>query len=92
MKRKKFGIEQIISKLRQVEILLSEGNNAEEACRKIEVAPQTYYRWRKEYGSLQLEQARRLKELEKENVRIKRVVADQALDISILKEVSKGNF
>jgi len=92
MKRKRFGIEQIISKLRQAEIMFSEGKNVEEVSKKLEITPQTYYRWRKEYGTLQMEQAKRLKELEKENTRLKRVVADQALDISILKEVSKGNF
>lgn len=92
MKRKRFAIEQIISKLRQAEIMFSEGKNVEEVSKKLEITAQTYYRWRKEYGTLQMDQAKRLKELEKENTRLKRVVADQALDISILKEVSKGNF
>jgi putative transposase len=92
MKSKRFAIEQIISKLRQAEIMFSEGKNVEEVSKKLEITAQTYYRWRKEYGTLQMDQAKRLKELEKENTRLKRVVADQALDISILKEVSKGNF
>ncbi|OQB01078.1 MAG: Transposase [Parcubacteria group bacterium ADurb.Bin216] len=92
MKRKRFAIEQIISKLRQAEIMFSEGKSLDEVVKKLEITAQTYYRWRKEYGTLQMEQAKRLKELEKENTRLKRVVADQALDISILKEVSKGNF
>lgn len=92
MKRKRFAVEQIISKLRQAEIMFSEGKSLDEVVKKLEITAQTYYRWRKEYGTLQMEQAKRLKELEKENTRLKRVVADQALDISILKEVSKGNF
>lgn len=92
MKKKRFGVEQIISKLRQAEIMFGEGKSIDEVAKRLEVTPQTYYRWRKEYGTLQMDQAKRLKELEKENIRLKRVVADQALDISILKEVSKGNF
>jgi transposase-like protein len=90
--RKKHTAEQIIQKLREAEIVLAQGQPVGAACKKIEVTEQTYYRWRKEYGGLKLDQARRLKDLERENTRLKKLVADQALDISILREVSKGNF
>ena len=84
--------EQIINKLRQAEIMLSQGNNISLVCKKIGVTEQTYYRWRKEYGGMRVDQARRLKELEQENSRLKRVVADFALDNAILKEAARGNF
>lgn len=71
---------------------MAQGQPVGAACKKIEVTEQTYYRWRKEYGGLKLDQARRLKDLEKENGRLKKLVADQALDIAILREVSQGNF
>jgi transposase-like protein len=90
--RKKHTAEQIIQKLREAEIVLAQGQPVGAACKKIEVTEQTYYRWRKEYGGLKLDQARRLKDLEKENGRLKKLVADQALDIAILREVSQGNF
>lgn len=92
MSRKRFTPEQIITKLREAEVELAKGQTAVEVCRKIGVTEQTYYRWRKEYGGLRVDQAKRLKELEKENARLKRVVADQALDNAILKEVASGNF
>jgi len=92
MKRKKFTPEQIIGKLREAEVLLSQGQTVGAVSRKLEVTEQTYYRWRKEYGGMQVEQARRLKELERENARLKKLVADLSLDNSILKEVAKGNF
>lgn len=92
MARKKHTAEQIIQKLREAEIVLAQGQPVGAACKKIEVTEQTYYRWRKEYGGLKLDQARRLKDLEKENGRLKKLVADQALDIAILREVSQGNF
>jgi putative transposase len=92
MAKKRYSIEQIMAKLREAEVELSRGAKTAEVCRKIGVSDQTYYRWRKEYGGLRLDQARRLKELERENARLKKLVADQALDISILKEVSSGNF
>jgi putative transposase len=92
MGRKRHTVEQIIAKLREVEIAQSKGLTIPEAARQIGVTEQTYYRWRKEYGGLRADQAVRLKVLEKENQRLKRVVADQALDIAILKEVSEGNF
>jgi transposase-like protein len=92
MKRKRFTVEQIIGHLRRAEILLSQGKSVPEVAREIGVHEQTYYRWRKEYGGLEIGQAHRLKELEKENQRLKKIVADQALDLSILKEVNRGNF
>jgi putative transposase len=92
MAKKGYTPEQIINKLREAEILLSQGNSIGEASRKIGVTEQTYYRWRKEYGGMRVEQAKRLKELEKENVRLKKLVADLSLDNSILKEVAEGNF
>jgi putative transposase len=92
MGRKRHTVEQIIAKLREVEIAQSKGLTIPEAARQIGVTEQTYYRWRKEYGGLRADQAVRLKVLEKENQRLKRVVADLALDNAILKEVSEGNF
>jgi putative transposase len=92
MGKKSHSPEQIINKLRVVEILLNQGANVSEACRKICVTEQTYYRWRKEYGGIRIEQAKRLKELEKENARLKKLVADISLDNAILKEVAEGNF
>jgi putative transposase len=87
-----FTPEQIIKKLREAEVLLSKGEKVEHVIRKLGVSDVTYYRWRKEYGGMQIEQARRLKDLENENVRLKKLVADLSLDNAILKEVSKGNF
>jgi putative transposase len=92
MGKKGYTPEQIINKLRQAEILLSQGSGIVEASRKIGVTEQTYYRWRKEYGGMRVEQARKLKELEKENARLKKLVADLSLDNSILKEAARGNF
>ena len=92
MGRKTFTAEQIIFKLREVEVLVNQGLSMAEACRKIAVTEQTYYRWRKEYGGMGTEQLRRLKELEKENARLKRVVADLSLEKAILAEAAKGNF
>ena len=92
MARKSYSAEQIINHLRQAEILISGGKSIREAARQIGVTEQTYYRWRREYGGMDVDQAKRLKELEKENQRLKKLVADQALDIQILKEVSRGNF
>ena len=92
MSKKRYGSEQIITKLREVEIMLSKGSTIGEASKKIGVTEQTYYRWRKEYGGMKVEQAKRLKELEKENFRLKRLVADLSLDNAILKEVSLGKF
>ena len=92
MAKKGYTPEQIINKLREAEVLLSQGATAGEASRKIGVTEQTYYRWRKEYGGMRLEQAKRLKELEKENSLLKKLVADISLDNAILKEASRGNF
>ena len=92
MGRKAFKPEQIINKLREAEILLSQGSTVGEASRKLGVTEQTYYRWRKEYGGMRVEQAKRLQELEKENTRLKKLVADVSLDNAILKEAARGNF
>ncbi len=92
MKKKGFSAEQIIAKLREAEVLLGQGSPVGEVSRKLGITEQTYYRWRREYGGMRVEQARRLKELEKENGRLKRLVADLTLDIAILKEATRGNF
>ena len=92
MGRRTFTAERIIGKLREAEILLSQGDSVGEVSRKLGVTEQTYYRWRKEYGGMRVEQARRLKDLEKENGRLKKLVADISLDNAILKEAAKGNF
>ena len=84
--------EQIIHKLREAEVEISKGATVPQAARKIGVTEQTFYRWRSEYGGLRLDQAKRMKGLETENARLKKLVADQALDIAILKEASSGNF
>ena len=91
MARRSYTPEKIINKLRKVEVLLSQGLTIGEAARKIGVTEQTYYRWRREYGGMRIEQVKRLKELEKENTRLKRLVADLSLDNAILKEASRGN-
>ena len=91
MVRRSYNPEQIINKLREVEVLISQGANAAEASRKVGITEQTYYRWRREYGGMRIDQAKRLKELEKENTRLKKLVADLSLDISILKEAARGN-
>jgi len=92
MARRAFTPEQIINKLREAKVHLSQGDTVGEASRKIGVTEQTYYRWRREYGGMRVEQARRLKELEKENSRLKKLVADLSLDNAILKEATRGNF
>ncbi len=92
MPKKAITSEQIINKLREAEILLSQGTTVDEVCRKIGISDPTYYRWRKEYGGMRIEQAKRLKELEQENSRLKKLVADLSLDNAILKEAARGNF
>ncbi len=92
MARKRHSAEEIIGKLREVEVGLAGGRKIGEMCRSIGVTEQTYYRWRAEYGGLKLAQAKRLKELERENARFKRAVADLTLDKLILKEAAEGNF
>jgi putative transposase len=89
---KKHTAEQIISKLREAEVAISQGKTAAEAAKLIGVTSQTYFRWRKEYGGLRTDQAKRLKELEKQNSRLKRLLADAELDKAILKEAASGNF
>ena len=92
MPTKRYSTEQIVSKLRQAEVELGRGLRVPQMCKKLGISEQTYYRWRKEYGGLRLDQAKRLKELERENTRLKQLVADQALGNAILKEVASGNF
>lgn len=92
MKRTRHTPEQIITKLRQADADLANGLSAEQVSRKLGIAVQTYWRWRNQYGGMKADEMKRLKELEKENARLKKIVAEQALDISMLKEVAKGNF
>ncbi len=92
MVRKGYTPEQIINKLREAEVLLSQGNTISVACKKIGVSDFTYYRWRKEYGGMRIEQAKRLKELETQNSQLKKLVADLSLDNAILREAARGNF
>ncbi len=92
MARKTYSAEQIINKLREAEVLQGKGEKIGPICRKLGVTGNTYYRWRKQYGGLKVDQAKRLKVLEKENARLKKLVADLSLDKSILKEAAEGNF
>jgi len=92
MPMKRFTPEQIINKLREAEVELSRGKTVVQVCKKLGVTDQTYYRWRKEYGGVRVDQAKRLKELEKENARLKKLVADLSLDNDILREAASGNF
>jgi transposase-like protein len=89
---KRTSPEQIVRKLREAEVLISQGNTIGETSRQLGITEQTYYRWRKLYGGMQVSQAKRLKELENENTRLKKLVADLSLDKAILKEAAKGNF
>ena len=92
MARKRYSAEQIIKKLREAEVLQAQGQTIAQVVRQLGVTDQTYYRWRKEYGGLKVDQAKRLKELERENSRLKKLVAEQALDMAILKEAADPNF
>ena len=92
MPKKGFKPEQIINKLREAEVLLSQGVTVGEVCRRIGVTDVTYYRWRKEYGGMRVDQSRRMKDLEQQNSRLKKLVADLSLDNAILKEAAEGNF
>jgi putative transposase len=92
MSKKRFTGEQIISKLREAEVLHSSGLSISEICRQIGIKDQTYYKWRKEYGGMRVDQAKRLKEIEQENSRLKKLVADLSLDKAILKETVRGNY
>ena len=92
MKQNRHTVDQIIAKLRRADVELGKGKKVPEICKLLEISEHTYYRWRQKYGGMQPEMAKELKALQKENERLKRLVADQALDISILKEASKGNW
>ena len=92
MGRQRFTPEQIIAKLREADVLVGRGSTAIEACRQIGISEQTLYRWRKEYGGLKTDQARRMKDLEKENARLRRAISDLTLDKLILQEAARGNF
>jgi putative transposase len=92
MVKKGYTPEQIINKLREAEVMLSQGSTLSTILKKIGISDVTYYRWRKEYGGMRIDQAKRLKDLEQENSRLKKLVADLSLDNAILKEASRGNF
>jgi len=92
MPRQNYTVEEIIMKLREVEVLCSQGKTMMESVRQIGVSEQTYYRWRKQYGGMNTSEAKRMKDLEKENARLKKLVAEQALDIAILKDVNSKNW
>ncbi len=89
---KRFKAEEIVIKLREIEILNGKGMDIVQACRQIGISEQTYYRWRREYGGMKVDQAKKYKELERENARLKKLVADLSLDKAILKEVAEGNY
>jgi len=89
---KRFKAEEVVMKLREVELAMNKGLDAAQACRQAGVSEQSYYRWRKEYGGMKLDQAKKYKELERENSRLKKLVADLSLDNAMLKEINKGNF
>ena len=92
MSQKRHTVDQIIAKLRRADVLLGKDTKVPEICKQLEIAEQTYYRWRQKYGGMQPEMAKQLKTLEKENARLKKMVAEQALDMDILKEAAKGNW
>ena len=92
MPMKRYKPEQIVNLLRQIEVEIANGKTTPQACKEAEITQQTYYRWRKEYGGLKLDQAKRLKELERENAKLNRLVAELSLEKQILKDVAGGNF
>jgi len=92
MKGKKYSAEQVVSKLREADVLIGKGQTVADVCRQLQITDVTYYRWRKEYGGLSIDQAKRLKELEAENIKLRKVIADLSIDNAILKEASRGNF
>ena len=92
MAKRGLSAEQIVSKLRQIEVLLAQGKTAALACKDAGVSQQSYYRWRKEYGGLEIDQAKRMKDLERENTRLKRLVADLSVEKQVLKDIASGNF
>ena len=89
---RRFSAEQIIHKLREADVLFGQGLDTLEVCRRLEISDKTYYRWRKEFGGMKVDQAKRLKELEQENARLKRLLADAELDKAILREAASPNF
>ena len=92
MSTKRYKPEQVVNLLRQIEVETANGKTTPQACKEAEIHTQTYYRWRKEYGGLKLDQARRLKELEKENARLKRLVAELSIEKQVLRDVAQGNL
>lgn len=92
MPKKRFSAEQVVTLLRQIEVSISTGRSTQMACREAGISEQSYYRWRKEYGGLKIEQAKRMKDLEKENARLKRLVADISLEKQVLKDIASGNL
>ena len=92
MPKRRLSAEQIVVLLRQIEVLMSQGKTAPVACREAGISQQSFYRWRKEYGGLEVDQAKRMKELERENIRLKRLVADLSLEKQVLKDVASGNL
>ncbi len=92
MPMKRYKAEQIVTLLRQIEVGIANGKPTPQACKEVEITQQTYYRWRKEFGGLKLDQAKRMKELERENAKLKRLVAELSLEKQILKDVASGNF
>ena len=92
MKRKKYSSEQIVKKLREADAALSSGSTVEQVCRQLEISDATYYNWRKQYGQMQLDQVKNFKSLQKENARLKKLVADLSLDKAILEEALRGNY
>ena len=89
---KRYKAEEIVMKLREIELSINQGMDVVQACRQAGISDQSYYRWRKEYGGMKIDQAKKYKELEQENARLKRLVADLSLDNAMLKEIGKGNF
>ena len=92
MARKRYSAEEIVNRLREAEVLIAKGTTIAQVCKQIGVTDQTYYKWRREYGGLKTDQAKRFKELERENARLKRLLAEAHLDKAMLQEVAKGNF
>lgn len=92
MARKRFSAEQIVSKLREADVLLGQGSTVAVVCKRLEITDKTYYRWRKEYGGMKVDQAKRLKELEKENTRLKHLLAEAHLDRQMLQEIASGKW
>jgi transposase-like protein len=92
MGKRRHTVEEIVTKLREGEVLQAKGQSVIEACRQLGISEQTYYNWRKEYGGLKMDQAKRFKQMEEENSRLKKLVADLSMDNAILKEAARGNF